>query len=238
MAKRGIVLSLQFDTDDGATVVDAINDLHPIAIASVFPLAGPAREAARTHEIPEIHLGSENLYSLGSLNLTVGTLQVDYLHIRGHRRLAFARSDNALLAPLGDFWFAGLADAAAQMQLPPITHRTVMMDGTNSAALVREWVENGITAVCTQNDDVAFALLQGMRWAGVRCPQDLAVIGVDATPLGRFTDPPLTSVEFDAHNIVQIAVSAMVDTLGLTPNPITDTTPSSVTAAIVERESV
>src|ERR1700724_3368570 len=42
LARRGIVLSLQFETDDDQNVVDAIADLNPMAVTSVFPLAGDA----------------------------------------------------------------------------------------------------------------------------------------------------------------------------------------------------
>ncbi len=38
LARHGVVLSLQFETDDGRNVVDAVADLNPIAVTSVFPL--------------------------------------------------------------------------------------------------------------------------------------------------------------------------------------------------------
>ena len=58
-------------------------------------------------------------------------------------------------------------------------------------------------------------MLHGVRRAGLRCPQDLAVIGADANPSGYVSEPPLTSIAFDAQTIVDTAVAAVLDLLGL-----------------------
>ena len=71
-----------------------------------------------------------------------------------------------------------------------------------------------MTAVCAQSDETAFVVLHGLRQAGLRCPEDLAVIGVDAQPLGAVSGPPLTSVAFDAKAIVDGSVAAMLAELG------------------------
>lgn len=90
LARHGIVLSLQFETDDDRNVVDAINDLNPIAVTSVFPLTGAALAAADAAGIPQIHVGSAQLHALGDLHLSIGELRIGHLVERGHRRLAFA----------------------------------------------------------------------------------------------------------------------------------------------------
>jgi DNA-binding LacI/PurR family transcriptional regulator len=90
LARHGIVLSLQFETDDDQNVVDAIADLNPMAVTSVFPLSGDALAAVTEAGIPQIHVGSEQLRALGDLHLTVGEMRVDHLVSRGHRQLAFA----------------------------------------------------------------------------------------------------------------------------------------------------
>ena len=80
--------------------------------------------------------------------------------------------------------------------------------------MVRGWVADGVTAVCAQSDETAMVVLHGIRQAGLRCPEDLAVMGVDASPLGAVSAPPLTSVGFDAKTIVDVAVAAMMTELG------------------------
>lgn len=234
LARRGIVLSLQFETEDGQNVVDAVADLNPVAVTGVFGLSGAALDAVTRAGIPEIHLGSSALRALGDLHLSVGALRVDHLIARGHRQLAFANSDNAKLLPLGDYWLDGLRAVARDRGLPEIAVGTVRADGSDAAATVTGWVGDGVTAVCTQSDDTAFVVLHGVREAGLRCPDDLAVIGVDASPMGAVSAPPLTSVGFDAKMIVDGAVAAMMAELGY---PSDSEPTSSGFAHLVERSS-
>jgi DNA-binding LacI/PurR family transcriptional regulator len=234
LARHGIVLSLQFETDDDQNVVDAIADLNPMAVTSVFPLAGDALAAVTEAGIPQIHVGSEQLRALGDLHLTVGEMRVNHLVSRGHRKLAFAYTDTARLRPLGDYWLEGLRVAAKEHNLPEIAVGTVSADGTAAADVVTAWVGEEVTAVCAQSDETAYVVLHGLRQCGLRCPEDLAVIGVDARPLGAVSAPPLTSVSFDAKLIVDVAVAAMMAELGYS----VDQEPSNANVArLVERGS-
>jgi len=234
LARHGIVLSLQFETDDDQNVVDAIADLNPMAVTSVFPLAGDALAAVTEAGIPQIHVGSEQLRALGDLHLTVGEMRVNHLVSRGHRKLAFAYTDTERLRPLGDYWLEGLRVAAKEHNLPEIVVGTVSADGTTAADVVTAWVGEEVTAVCAQSDETACVVLHGLRQCGLRCPEDLAVIGVDARPLGAVSAPPLTSVSFDAKLIVDVAVAAMMAELGYPA----DQEPSSANVArLVERGS-
>ncbi|MGE2716690.1 LacI family DNA-binding transcriptional regulator [Mycolicibacterium litorale] len=234
LARHGIVLSLQFETDDDRNVVDAINDLNPIAVTSVFPLTGAALTAADAAGIPQIHVGSAQLHALGDLHLSIGELRVGHLVDRGHRRLAFAYSDVEKLRPLGDYWLAGLEVAARGHGLPELTVGTVATDGSDAASVVASWVGQGVTVVCAQSDETAFVVLHGLREAGLRCPADLAVMGVDARPLGAVSGPPLTSVGFDAKEIVDVAVAAMMAELGY---PVEHEPSARKVARLVQRAS-
>ena len=234
LARHGIVLSLQLETDDGQNIVDAVADLNPMAVTGVFPLTGAAAEAVEKAGIPQIYLGSEKLRALGSLHLTVGATRVEHLISRGHTRLAFAYNGADVLRPLGDYWLAGIEVAAREHGLPDLVIGTVAPDGSDAADVARRWVADGVTAVCAQSDETAFVVLHGIREAGLRCPADLAVMGVDAIPLGAVSGPPLTSVGFDAQSIVDTAVPAMMAELGYP----TDADLSHTDAArIIVRES-
>jgi DNA-binding LacI/PurR family transcriptional regulator len=234
LARHGVVLSLQFETEDGRNIVDAIADLNPIAVTSVFPLGGAALEAITAAGIPQIHLGSAQLHALGELHLTIGEMRVEHLVSRGHRRLAFAFSDVEPLRPLGEYWLEGLRVAAAARDLPDITTGTFARDGTNAPDVVHRFVADGVTAVCADSDETAMVVLHGIRQARLRCPQDLAVMGVDARSLGAVSAPPLTSVAFDAETIVDVAAAAMMTELGYPSVP----EPSSENVArLIQRAS-
>jgi DNA-binding LacI/PurR family transcriptional regulator len=124
--------------------------------------------------------------------------------------------------------------AAAARGLPALTVGALAADGTDAEAVVRGWVTEGVTAVCAQSDETAFVVLHGIRQAGLTCPDDLAVIGVDATALGAVSAPPLTSVAFDAETIVDVSVAAMIAELGY---PAEEEPSSENVARLVERMS-
>ena len=212
LARRGIMHVLQFETDDDQNVVEAIADLDPIAVTSLFPLTGNAAAAASTARVPQIHLGSSQLHAIGTLHLSVGALRVEHLVSRGHDRLAFAYSGEAKWRPLGDYWLRGVRAAARDRHLPEVAIAAVT--ARNAAEVVKGWVDSGVTAVCAQSDDTALVVLHGVREAGLHCPKDLAVMGVDAIPAGEVSAPPLTTIAFDATAIVDVAVEAMMSELG------------------------
>lgn len=234
LARHGIVLSMQFETDDGSNVIDAIADLDPIAVASTFPLSGNAAAAVAAAGIPQISLGDDHLGPLAELNSEVGELQVGHLTSLGHRRLGFAFSDVAALRPLGEYYLAGVREAAIKRGLPDVAVATVAVDGSDAADVVRGWVDDGVTAVCAQTDPTAFIVLHGVRRAGLRCPQDLAVIGADANLSGHVSEPPLTSIAFDATTIVHASVRAILDALGL---PAQEKATDRSVARLVRRSS-
>jgi DNA-binding LacI/PurR family transcriptional regulator len=233
LASHGVVLSPQFETDDKRIVVDAIDNLQPVAVTGLLPLADTAAAAAAAAGIPQIHLGSD-VNAVASLNAVVEELRVNHLVSRGHRRLGFAYTESASLRPLGDYWLAALRAAARTRGLPDIDVATVASDGSNAAAVVRRWVGSDVTAVCAQNNDTAFALLHGVLEAGLHCPADLAVVGVDAAGSTPPSVPPLTTVEFDADTIAEIAVATIVEALGY---PAPERPGDTDIARLVERHS-
>jgi DNA-binding LacI/PurR family transcriptional regulator len=70
-----------------------------------------------------------------------------------------------------------------------------------------------VTAVCAYNDEVALAVLAGVRLAGLRAPEDLAVIGVDDIPAARLADPPLTTVTTDQAAVAVHLAASVVDAI-------------------------
>ncbi|WP_063043536.1 LacI family DNA-binding transcriptional regulator [Nocardia pseudovaccinii] len=210
LARHGLLQVQIFQTEDDQQVVDAIGNLDPTAVVSMFPLSARVRTAVRAAKVPHIEIGL--LPALGDPLLSVGTLRVGHLAARGHRKIAFAYTGIAKWRALGDYWFEGVDRAARLRDLPSISVGEVTPD--NVAAVVAGWVRDGVTAVCAQSDEIAGLVLFGIHEAGLRCPDDLAVIGVDANPMGAFSSPPLTTVEFDPTAVANAAIAAVLTELG------------------------
>ena len=65
-----------------------------------------------------------------------------------------------------------------------------------------------------QSDEIACLVLDGICHAGLRSPDDLAVIRVGANPMGAFSSPPLTTVEFSVTVVADAAAAAVLTELG------------------------
>ncbi|BBZ46526.1 LacI family DNA-binding transcriptional regulator [Mycobacterium parmense] len=214
-ARQGLLQVQIFETEDDKHVVDAIESLDPVAVTSLFPLHGAALHAVQQAGAPLIEIGT--LPALGDPHLSVGEMRVDHLVSRGHRRIAFAYTGIARWRALGDYWFEGVSRAARTRGLPPVRVGSVTLD--TAADVVAAWARDGVTAVCAQSDEIACLLLYGIHRAGLVCPADLAVIGVDASPMGMVSTPPLTTVEFDPDAVADAAIAAVFERLGLTAPP-------------------
>ncbi len=57
------------------------------------------------------------------------------------------------------------------------------------------------TAVFVASDTVAFGALHALHQAGLRVPQDMALVGFDDVPLANFVDPPITTLRLPAYQL-------------------------------------
>jgi len=94
-----------------------------------------------------------------------------------------------------------------------------------------------VDAVLVFNDVMAVGVLKGFARAGVRVPEDVAVVGIDGLDLGRFVTPELTSVSVDRAEIARLSLELLE---GMISGSLPLTGPSvrrSVGVSLVLRES-
>lgn len=75
------------------------------------------------------------------------------------------------------------------------------------AQLVREGVPRAVFAA---NDEVGLGLLRAFGEAGVRVPQDVAVVGFDDEPSSEYFLPPLTTVRQDFFTLGRTIVATLL----------------------------
>ena len=76
------------------------------------------------------------------------------------------------------------------------------------AALIAEHPD--VTAIVAGNDLMALGCYDALRAAGLRCPQDVSIVGFnDMTFADRF-DPPLTTIRFDHYEMGAAAVDVLM----------------------------
>ncbi len=165
----------------------------------------------------------------------MGRLQVEHLATAGHRRIGYAAPGDDRLTAFLTPRLQGVRAACRERGLAAPVVERLPLDPATAARAVAAWRRREVTAVCAYNDDVAFAVLAGLRVAGLSAPDDLAVIGLDDVPLAPLAAPPLTTIRMD------LAVIARQLTAGIIAGRDGSPPPSAPAAAdvieLVVRES-
>lgn len=213
LAARGLTLTTHFQSRDSEPVVEVAQRLDASAVVTMVAL--PATDAARLDAA-----GIRVVSSLGDAGMSgtgfqgaIGAMQVRHLHEAGHRRLAYAQSDESGLEPFQVGREAGVRAAAQELDLPEPVAARFATDGHDAAEIIAAWHREGVTAVAAYNDDVGLVVLHGIRTAGLACPADMAVIGMDDEKVGLVSAPPLTTIKPDLAVASQIASRVVLDAL-------------------------
>ncbi|MFZ5351539.1 MAG: LacI family DNA-binding transcriptional regulator [Bacillota bacterium] len=74
-------------------------------------------------------------------------------------------------------------------------------------------VNKRMTAAVVADDLMAFGVMRAIREEGLRIPNDIAVVGFNDTPLARYVDPPLTSVEIFVFELGYNAAEILINQL-------------------------
>ncbi|HEX2100790.1 MAG TPA: substrate-binding domain-containing protein, partial [Candidatus Synoicihabitans sp.] len=92
------------------------------------------------------------------------------------------------------------------------------------------------TALCCASDEIAFGALDAARARGIRCPEDLSVVGFDDGPWATLSRPRLTTVRQPLADLAERAVGMIVEAA---TNPAIGprSAHTAVPAALVMRES-
>jgi DNA-binding LacI/PurR family transcriptional regulator len=181
-----------------------IGAMRAAGVAPLVALLGRSRQRRRELEVPQQR---------------TGRLQAEHLAAAGHTRVGYAYPDDPRVAIFADPRLAGVRDACAELGLEPPVVQTVPLDPAAAAQAVQAWRAERVTGVCAYNDEVALAVLAGLRRRGLAAPADLAVIGVDDIPPARLADPPLSTVTTDQAVVAAHLADTIVNVLAGTPGP-------------------
>ena len=196
-----------------------IDAMRAAGVALVVGLLGRSTSPRRELEVPQQH---------------VGRLQAEHLAAAGHTTIGYAYPDDDRVRIFAEPRLEGARTACAARSAAEPSVRTVPLDPEAAAQAVREWRAEGVTAVCAYNDDVAMAVLAGMRRLGLHAPADLAVIGVDDIPAARLAVPALTTVTTDQAAVAAHLASTVLAAINGRAVPVTELTEI---VAVVRRES-
>lgn len=151
--------------------------------------------------------------SIGCDNHAGGALAGRHLLECGRRRIAFV-GDASSRFPEFFARYQGCDAALREAGLGMRRELQVDADSTEEAgyAATRALLARGqaFDALFAASDLIAIGALHALKEAGLRVPQDVAVVGFDGIPMARFADPPLTTVVQDTLRAGELLVDTLL----------------------------
>ncbi|MGI8689530.1 MAG: GntR family transcriptional regulator [Thermomicrobiales bacterium] len=137
---------------------------------------------------------------------------VRYLIELGHRRIAYIGASR----PRPDLNLEGYRLALRDAGIPEDPSLIPALDADNESVGrlgVRALREQGtaFTAIFARIDMTAATVLQALRAAGLRVPEDVSLVGFDNTHLSAHLQPPLTTVDTSLQELGRLAVALLLD---------------------------
>jgi LacI family transcriptional regulator len=141
----------------------------------------------------------------------------------GHRKIAHVGGTQAVSTGVGRY--QSFVSSMLMAGLEPDPERIVFAEWfreDRGAAAFRELFERGVdfTAVVCGNDLIALGCYDVLRERGLRCPDDVSVVGYNDIPFNDKFTPPLTSVRLPHYEMGQRAAGLLVELMqDLAPPP-------------------
>ena len=151
-------------------------------------------------------------------DLTGGSLAAEHLLSLGHRRVAQLPGPNDIdpfLRRAEGFGVALAANGIEEIGVPgPGSLTPAFEEGRRLMSGLLD-VPVRPTGVFVPSDVMAVGAIDAISGAGLRCPEDISVIGYNNVPMGRFVSPPLTTIEMPAEELgaeaARMALNAIED---------------------------
>lgn len=145
-----------------------------------------------------------------------GRLAAEHLADLGHRRITYVTPDPRYEEGFGDLRIVACQDVCTERGLEFDVHAVCGWLYTRAAAL-----ETGIQiaglpqaerprALICHNDITALGVYHGVRRAGLRVPEDVAIVGFDGIEEGRCEDIPLTTIDSPVDVLAKEAVRILI----------------------------
>jgi LacI family transcriptional regulator len=171
---------------------------------------------AQANDVPVVYLGNprdDGSDWVAFDHYGGGRLAIEHLISRGYRRIAYlgAHQSGSLSGPR----YQAYADACREARLTPETVEledraetceTGLAGGLSLAALPPQRRPEAVICV---NDVLALGVYHGLRRAGMRVPEDCAVVGFDGIKEGQCEDIPLTTVHSSVDKLCREAMTIL-----------------------------
>lgn len=160
--------------------------------------------------------------TVGSDNVGAGRLAGEHLVAQGRSRVAFLGQADEHCPEFADR-YRGLCEAleaAGVASDPALKHDALSSEGDGRAA-TQALIASGqaFDAIFAASDLIAIGALRALAEAGLKVPQDVAVIGFDDIPAASLTSPPLTTISQDLKSGGEVLIETLLAGIEDRPMP-------------------
>lgn len=201
------------------SAVDQVHDLLARQVGGLIiadVLTDTEQEIVASLGVPALlinqYTGSSGLLPAMGVDFRAGARQaVDHLVDHGYRDVAFVGGALAI-----DQRERGWADALRDAGVPlgQSVHAPFSYEGGLSAGQAIAAADRRPRAVFAASDQIAIGLLAAFADAGLRVPDDIAVVSFDGIAEAAYTRPALTTVAQPIAEMADAAISRLVDGAG------------------------
>lgn len=159
-------------------------------------------------DVPHDHIAIDNL--------AASHVAVQHLVSLDRRRIAFVGAHTDVNRQPAHLRLKGYRDAlkTAGLAVDPSLVATASQFGRQDGLVGMRALlalDERPDAVFAYNDLIAIGAMRAITEAGLRIPEDIAVIGFDDIEEGRFSNPTLTTISPDKDHIGRLAVRSLVN---------------------------
>ena len=151
--------------------------------------------------------------SIGCDNAEGGALAGRHLVAQGRKKVAFL-GDASTHYPEFFARYCGCDAALREVGLRMNPALQVDADSTEQAGFdaAKTLIARGLPfdAIFAASDLIALGAMHALKEAGLRIPEDVAVVGFDGTPMARFSNPPLSTVVQDTSKAGELLVDTLL----------------------------
>lgn len=151
---------------------------------------------------------------------------IDYLYGLGHRKIALIDGNMERYSSVQrhESYIRGMMKHSLTIHNEWLHFGGISSESGYTAAKELLTACNGEfpTAICANNDSVAFGVYAACGEFGLHIPEDISIIGVDGHVNGNYTTPPLSTISFDFKAMFTSLVHRVIEVIdqkeGVTQN--------------------
>jgi len=228
---------------DPAAETKAIHDLISRSIDGIIFVESWLREASPALDLAnKPYVFVHRVFSGGARNSVLvddrygARLAIDHLADLGHRRIAFIKGPEGWDATTNRFigYQETLARRGLRYEPALVQEGDWELPGGFAAAQTLLALPERPTAIFAANDFMALGAIYAIQEAGLRVPNDIAIVGYDDREIARLSRPTLTTVTMPCYETGQASARLLLSLLDKQEEP---DEPILIPGQLIVRES-